>query len=200
MVCAYHIILSAYGFWLPNDPRGSWSTWVRSWELFRAAGPATQVATRRSVAKRPHDRAARLRAKEALKYPPVIFNGAQARSVGLGFAEAARDGFYLIHACAVLPDHAHLVVARDGRPVEQINSHLKRAASKRLRQDGLHPFGNGPLVNESLHTPWARKGWNVFLDRDDIVRAIRYVEENPLRQGLPRQSWPFVVAFRSNNG
>jgi hypothetical protein len=47
---AFHGIITAYGFWLPNDPRGSWSTWVGAWELFQAGGPATKVATTRSVA------------------------------------------------------------------------------------------------------------------------------------------------------
>ena len=39
MVYAYHVIISAYGFWLPNDPRGSWSDMVRKYELLRY-GPA----------------------------------------------------------------------------------------------------------------------------------------------------------------
>jgi hypothetical protein len=38
-VLAYHVVFGAYGFWLPNDPRGSWSDFVASWELFRAGGP-----------------------------------------------------------------------------------------------------------------------------------------------------------------
>ena len=29
MVLAYHLVFSAYGFWLPNDPRGSTSREVR---------------------------------------------------------------------------------------------------------------------------------------------------------------------------
>src|SRR4051812_39201122 len=32
MIVGYHVIFSAYGFWLPNDPRGSWSDFVGSWE------------------------------------------------------------------------------------------------------------------------------------------------------------------------
>jgi hypothetical protein len=82
---AYHLILSAYGFWLPNDPRGSWSFIVRSPDL-REFGEATKVDTHRSVARRPHDRAKRLAAKKALTYPPVRFSGLQARAVGKGFA------------------------------------------------------------------------------------------------------------------
>jgi hypothetical protein len=72
-VRAYHVIFTAYGFWLPNDPRGSWSNFVRSWELFLTGGPSTKVTTRQSLAQAPHDRAVRLRAKEALAYPPVVF-------------------------------------------------------------------------------------------------------------------------------
>jgi hypothetical protein len=36
----------------------------------------------------------------------------------------------------------------------------------------------------------------VFLDSDeDIRRAIRYVEENPVKEGKPRQLWSFVTAY-----
>jgi len=28
LICGFHSILSAYGFWLPNEPRGSWSDFV----------------------------------------------------------------------------------------------------------------------------------------------------------------------------
>lgn len=35
MVRWYHAIFSAYGFWLPNDPRGSWSDFVRAWHFFK---------------------------------------------------------------------------------------------------------------------------------------------------------------------
>src|SRR5437016_528996 len=101
MVRAYHVIFGAYGFWLPNDPRGSWSDFVRSWELFLVGGPATKVETRRSVAGRRHDREARLRAKDALKYPAVKFGGLQAKSIGTGFAEMAAKSSYQVYACSI---------------------------------------------------------------------------------------------------
>ena len=57
MIVGYHLIVSAYGFWLPNDPRGSWSEFVGAWDLFRAGGRAMrdQVTERRSYAADPHD-------------------------------------------------------------------------------------------------------------------------------------------------
>ncbi|MCE9592064.1 MAG: hypothetical protein K8S99_16270 [Planctomycetes bacterium] len=85
MVIAHHLIFSAYGFWLPNDPRGSWSDFVRAFDLWKY-GPATKVDTHRSVAGTPHDGNARLAAKESLRHPPVRFTGVQARFIGEGFA------------------------------------------------------------------------------------------------------------------
>ena len=79
MVLGYHIILSAYGFWLPNDPRGSWSDTIRVYELLRF-GPASKVQTTRSVANTPHDCALRIAAKQALRHKPVRFSGLQARA------------------------------------------------------------------------------------------------------------------------
>src|SRR5688572_13621473 len=119
MVRAYHVIFGTYGFWLPNDPRGSWSDFVGAWELFRY-GPATKVETRSSVAANPHNRRLRLEAKTALKYPPVTFTGLQARAVGIGFGESERKGHVQILACAIPPEHVHLVIARHRLKVEII--------------------------------------------------------------------------------
>ena len=79
MVIGSHVIFSTYGFWLPNDPRGSWSEFVGAWELFRAGGPATKTTERRSLARDPHDRARRLATKQALQRPPVTFTGLSMR-------------------------------------------------------------------------------------------------------------------------
>src|SRR3954465_15787996 len=110
MIVAYHVSFSAYGMWLPNDPRGSWSEFVGSWELFLAGRKATKTTEARSLAHVPHDHAARLGAKLALKRPPVEFNGLQARAVGEGFAEYVRKSGLVVWACAIMTDHVHLVV------------------------------------------------------------------------------------------
>jgi hypothetical protein len=86
MVIGYHVIFGAYGFWLPNDPRGSWSDFVGSWELFRY-GPATKTDEVRSVAHCRHDTALRFAAKPALQYPAVKFTGLQAKAIGEAFCQ-----------------------------------------------------------------------------------------------------------------
>jgi REP element-mobilizing transposase RayT len=194
VVRAYHIIFTAYGFWLPNDPRGSWSEWVASWELLKF-GRATKTDVRRSVAGKRHDRSARAAAKLKLKYRPVIFNGVQARSIGVGFADAVRVGGHVLFACSILPDHVHVVAGRRDREAEDICGHLKSAASKQLRHDGLHPFQD-LSAQERLPGPWAKNCWKSFLNTPgDIRRSIDYVRGNPGKEGKRVQDWSFVSAL-----
>ena len=185
---ANHIIFGAYGFWLPNDPRGSWSTFVGSWELFRY-GPATKTMETRSVAHRPHDQRQRLAAKAALKRPAVQFTAPQMAAVAAGFGDYARKSGLVIYACAVLADHVHLVVAVHRLDPHQLAIQLKGAATTELCEREIHPFDGAAKA-------FARGEWVVFLDTfDDVHRAIRYVELNPEKDGLPRQHWPFIVPF-----
>ena len=100
MIIAYHIILTAYGFWLPNDPRGSWSTAVWAKHL-RPFGQATKVDTHRSLAKIAHNHKMRHDAKRNLKYPPVSCTGVQARATARGFATIVKQLDMTVHACAV---------------------------------------------------------------------------------------------------
>jgi REP element-mobilizing transposase RayT len=195
MIQAYHGVFTAYGFWLPNDPRGSWSDFVGSWELFRH-GAATKTETRQSVAARPHDLAARRAAKLDLKYPEVHFDGHQALSIAHGFAEAVTDGGYRLLACSILPEHVHIVVARCSRSIERIIAHLKAKATAQLNADGRHPFAEFVGPRGTPPTPWAERRWKCYLDCDEAVeRAIRYVEQNPVKEGKRLQRWPFVVPW-----
>jgi len=195
MVFAYHLIFTTHGFWLPNDPRGSWSDFVASWELFWF-GAATKTVDRRSLARRRHDRALRLIAKTALKYPPVVFTAEQARCVAEGIGRAVREAGYVVYACSVMPDHVHLVIARHPRAVKQIVGHLKARATRVLNESGLNPQGDYRVPDGRVPSPWVEGCWTVFLDSHaDITRAIAYVENNPIREGLKAQHWTFVTPY-----
>jgi hypothetical protein len=141
MVIASHVIFCTYGFWLPNDPRGSWSDFVGAWELLRF-GPATKTDARRSVAAKQHDRILRTSAKAAMKYPVVSLTGAQARAAGRGFAEYAHRSGIAIWACSILPEHVHMVIARHTFEVESVVNQLKGYATRQLNADKIHPLAN----------------------------------------------------------
>jgi len=195
MIIAYHVILSAYGFWLPNDPRGSWSDYVRAYEVWKF-GAATKVETRRSVAHVAHDREQRLAAKRVLKYPPVVFTGVQARAVARGLAFRVQHSGVEIYACAIQPEHVHLVIGRHRCRVEMLVNQLKGAASQQLRREGIHPFQEQPGVRGTLPSVWANGYWKVFIDDEaHLAKAIAYVEANPVKSGFKPQRWEFVKTF-----
>lgn len=198
MVRAYHLILTCYGFWLPNDPRGSWSGFVRSFELYCVGGQATKVHTKQSVASHGHNHHARLRAKQALQRPPVIFTGRQARAVTRGFGDYAQSNGRRVYACSVMPDHAHLVIERDDKPIETVATQLKARATYFLNQEDLHPFAGKMRSGGRAPTPWARKCWSVFLRTNrQIQHTIKYVEQNPIRAGQKPQRYRWITDFNA---
>jgi REP element-mobilizing transposase RayT len=197
MVLGYHLVFGAYGFWLPNDPRGSgsWHVWA---EHLRRFGPATGLEERsRSVANNDHDWRLRLAAKQALKYPAVKFTGVQAKAIGDGFAENIRKKGIIVWACSILSVHVHLVIGRhQSLSIEFIAERLKLAATQQLVRERLHPFAHLQGPGGSLPTCWQRKAWHPFLRTPSDIRArIGYVEDNPSKEGKPRQRWPFVVPY-----
>ena len=200
MVIAYFTTFTVYGFWLPNDPRGSGSVYVGSRALYEF-GSATKVHTRRSVARQWCDPVIRREAKAALKYPPVELTGLQALHVARGFAEVLAKARCTAYACAMLPDHVHLVVSRPPYSIEQLVTRLKDGATSALVERGLHPFEDYPLVRGRLPKMWGRGKWNIYLDNEDQVwDRINYVEKNPVKQGLPAQKWSFVKPFGGSEG
>lgn len=194
-IIAYHVVFGAYGFWLPNDPRGSWSRRVWSQRLARF-GPVKPANTRRSVAGIAHDRRLRLAAKQELAHPPVRFNGRQALCIAAAVAEQAAKYSLPIYAAAFMPDHVHLVTARQSQTAEQWTGYFKRAASRSLLENDLHPFADFRDVTGRLPTVWADGGWKVFLHTPTEIRhAIEYVEHNPTAAGLKGQRWSWLTPY-----
>jgi REP element-mobilizing transposase RayT len=196
MVHGYHVILCAYGFWLPNDPRGSWSEFVGNWELVRF-GRTTRALPRRSLAElTPAELRQREAARKALKYPPVQFTDRQARAIGRGFATARQRSSYTIWACAILPEHTHLVIARHRYQVEQVANLLKGESTRKIVEEKLHPLARFAQPEARPPRMWAEREWKVYLDCEEaITDAIAYVNENPEREGKPAQQWSFVTPF-----
>jgi REP element-mobilizing transposase RayT len=184
-VIAHHIIYSAYGFWLPNDPRGSWSTYVGSKRLYKFSGPATKVTTRESLVHQLHDRRRRLEAKEALKFPAVRFTGRQALEVALAIRDLVNEHGVIVWACAVMPNHVHLLAARHAMTPAKLVGSCRARASRRLHDGGLWP-AERPI--------WGKGKWAVELETPHDVRT-RIINRNPPASGLPAQLWSFVTPY-----
>jgi REP element-mobilizing transposase RayT len=212
-VIAYHIIFGAYGFWLPNDPRGSQSRYVFAPRL-ALFGPPRPLKADTTLS--PSD-AEQLRAMQfELVRPPVRFDPSQVAAIADGFGEIVGKLELVFYEAAIMPDHVHIVAARQEMYAEDIAGHLKRAGSRRLRKVGLHPFETrrvGEAVNPGGHagnsggharkqspprlpTPWGEHGWKVFLfDLNEIEHAMEYVNANPVEAGFAPQPWPWVKSY-----
>ncbi len=182
MVAAYHLIWTAYGHWLPNDPRGSMSQELRCANI----APLGEIHYGR---KRIQPAGVLIKefyeaARGVLKYDLLSFNQKQIKSIGQRFANVVRTCEYTCYACAIMSDHVHLVVRKHRDKAEEMISQFQDASRIALQFDiGTHPVWGGP-------------GWKVFLDtRDDITRTIHYVEQNPVKMRRPVQRWSFVKEY-----
>ena len=139
------------------------------------AGHATACGTRRSVAAAIHDHSARQRGKESLANATVKFSMAQIAAIGRGFAAACDETAYRILACAIMPDHVHLVILRHAKPIEQVIRHLRSHGNiGRLSRRGTPP-----------HPPFSGRGCLAAspLPRSAAGRALRLPRTLPLRHG-----------------
>jgi REP element-mobilizing transposase RayT len=184
-VIAYHLIWTNYGTWLANDPRGSGSHEVYTASLAelgevhfgrRKIQPARQVV-----------QAFYAEAEPWLQFPVIRFDPDQFAGIAGAFAESISDRRYTCYACAIMPDHVHMVIRKHRDSAELMIENFQNDSRAYLQKNGVVP---------AQHPVWTLKGWHVFLDSsEDVRRCIRYVEGNPMKEGLPRQEWPFVTAY-----
>jgi REP element-mobilizing transposase RayT len=182
MVIAYHLIWTAYGYWLPNDPRGSMSKTIAS-NVIADLG-AIHYGRKRVQPSSREVREFREKAKHALKHPVLGFKISESSVIADGLADAIRRHNYTCYTCAIMPDHVHVIIHKHKHQAEDMLENLQESSRLRLRTAGLQ---------SSDHPVWGGPGWKVFLDTPtDIRRIIRYIDENPPKWRLPRQQWPFV--------
>jgi len=118
----------------------------------------------------------------------VRFTGRQALAVAHGFDRARTEGDYTVHACAILPEHVHLVIGRHQRRIDRIAAHLKGRATQQLSIEKVWLRDECPV--------WTERFWKVYLNTDDDVdRAVRYTYNNPRKENKPRQAWSFVTPY-----
>jgi REP element-mobilizing transposase RayT len=185
LVIAYHLTWTAYGWWLPNDPRGSGSRTIASdviAELGELHYGRKRLQPAGRVVREFYERAA-----EVLRFPLLSFDGAARAAVAAAFGEVIARERYTCYACAVMPDHVHVLIRKHKHQAEEMIEHLKHQSRLRLCQIALRTTD---------HPTWCDGGWKVFLDHpDEVRRTIGYIEKNPLPLGLPVQRWPFVTAY-----
>ena len=135
IVIAYHLIWTAYGWWLPNDPRGSTSRRVASdvlAELGELHYGRRKIQPPRRVVREFYDRAG-----EVLKFALLELSAADVQAVAEGFSDAIARERYTCYACAIMPDHVHVLIRKHKHQAEQMIEVLQSASRLRLSTLGL---------------------------------------------------------------
>src|SRR5688500_12641293 len=110
MVAGYHLIWTAYGFWLPNDIRGSTSQQLRVAKM----SPLGDIHLGRKQ-QQPSSRELQAflkQAQEILTHPVLTLDEESILLVGNAIGEVIPERKYTCYACAVMPDHVHLLIRR----------------------------------------------------------------------------------------
>lgn len=185
MIAGYHLIWSAYGCWLPNDPRGSSSDIVRVPAL---AALAELHQGRKKI--QPAGRAIRAFygiADPHLRYQRIIFDDRGITIVGEAIGRTIERERYTCYACAVMPDHVHVLIRKHRDWAETMIEHFQTASRQALIEASLR---------DQIHPVWGGPGWKVYLDsRADMERTEKYIADNPKQAGRPPQFWPFVRPY-----
>ncbi|HTU20003.1 MAG TPA: transposase [Gemmataceae bacterium] len=185
MVVGYHLIWTAYGWWLPNDPRGSSSHEIR---VARIAELGELHHGRKAVQPRsPELRLFYDNARLALKHELLSFSAEAVALIAEAFAATIEERNYTCYACAIMQDHVHLLIRRHRDQAEVMLAHLQAGSRERLIQSG---------ARAANHPVWGGPGWKRFLNtRADIERVIAYIRNNPIVARLPEQTWRFVKPY-----
>jgi hypothetical protein len=100
MVVGYHLIWTAYGWWLPNDPRGSSSHEIR---VERIAGLGELHHGRKPVQPLPAEiRRFYEEARGVLKHALLTFDDEAILLIGQSIGRVIRDKGYTCYECAVI--------------------------------------------------------------------------------------------------
>jgi REP element-mobilizing transposase RayT len=185
MVAGYHLIWTAYGWWLPNDPRGSTSRGV-------AVKPIAQLGPHHFGRKvdQPSSREIREfydRAEKVLKHQLLTFDDEDIECIACGFARTIQTRRYTCYACAIMPDHVHVLIRKHRDKAEQMIDDLQQESRCALvtgeRRAADHPVWGGP-------------GWKVFQNSQrQIETTIEYIRQNPMKIDRPVQEWGFVKKY-----
>jgi REP element-mobilizing transposase RayT len=185
MVIVYHLIWTIYGYWFPNDLRGSMSKFVASdvlKELTELHYGRKQIQPTHA-----HLREFDEKARPLLKFPVIEFTDDAIVTVSDAFAQVILDCRYTCYACAILRDHVHVVFRKHKHLAEEMITNLQRESHLLLRERALFDLE---------HPVWGGHGWKVYLDHPtEVWRTIPYVETNPIQARLGAQKFDFVTTY-----
>jgi len=123
MVVGYHLVWTAYGWWLPNDPRGSSSHEIR-------VRPISKLGPLHEGRKKTQPKSAEIRrfyrdAEKLLNHALLKFNSPAVQIIADAFSTVVKREQYTCYACAIMPDHVHVLIRKHRDQTETMIANLQ---------------------------------------------------------------------------
>lgn len=190
-VIAAHLVLTLYGHWAVNDPRGSGSSEFID-PKFEPLGPIHQG--RKSQSQQPSRQELRAFHREhetLLNFSLIWVDEAKAQAIAEAIEEVITARRYTCYACAICSNHVHLVIRTHKDKAPTMWERFAESIRTRLRLRFAPPGEISPH-----HPVISARPYNVLLYApDEVRRRIAYVEDNPVKEGRSTQRWGFVRAY-----
>jgi len=190
MIIAHHFILTGYGHWLPNDPRGSMSRQTLSAKLAPLGNG--HCGRRKPQPSRQELKQFHRRAGELLDHAVLWFEDAERQALTDALGQVVRFEGLTCYACAVVSSHVHILVRKHRLKGEEMLSLLKEAGRRALHQRGRFPADHPVFSTDSC---------DVYKSDPQAVRnCIAYISDQYRKHGLtpmacdfisPYDDWPF---------
>lgn len=186
MILGHHLIWTVYGWWLPNDPRCTSSHEIRVEPL--ASLGAMHYGRQHPGPSRQQLQEFHASAQDVLAHPVLLLSDEEIAIVGKALGEVIEERGYTCYACAILPEHVHMLVRRHRDYAEVMLEAFQEESREALLDAGRRL---------RVHPVWGGPGWKVFQDSPEgMVRVERYILDNLSKAGRPPQPWPFIKPLR----
>ena len=172
----YHVVLSAYGLWLPGDERGTWS---EAWDQ--------QLGFIEPHTLHPGDPVRLRMSQERMTHRPVRLSDAMLLAVEDAIGKCAAQSDWKIVAASLETTHVHLLLTYTARDIDNTVKWLKDQGTKSVHKTTPH---QGPL--------WCKGRWRGFI-YDPLAwhNTRRYIEAHNERRGVGPRPYPFLVIDES---
>ena len=185
MVLGYHIILTGYGHWLANDPRGSMSREAYAPEL--AALAERHFGRRAAQPPREELRAFYREAQKRLAHELLWFDTAERQALAEAFGRVVRAHRLTCYACAVLNNHAHLLLRKHRMKAEEMSAALKRAGRAALIGAGLAPAGHPVFSADCCHVYKS--------DVPALRTCVAYIRGNFAKHRMSEPAYDYITRY-----
>ncbi|OQB81869.1 MAG: hypothetical protein BWX88_04170 [Planctomycetes bacterium ADurb.Bin126] len=185
VIIAHHIILTGYGHWLPNDPRGSMSQMMRQPSLEPLGD--IHYGRKRVHPSRKELKAFRIAARPLLTHPVLWFEHPHRQALIDAIRQSIRSETLTCYACAVLSNHIHLLIRRHRLDGPKLNALLKDSLAETLHEEKLVPPEHPVFSADSCHFYKS--------DKQAVRNCIGYINENFAKHHLPLAVYDFVTPY-----